>query len=124
MRRSHCWPTFLWKSVSFPHLISLLLSRLLLPRSTWKTYRVAKGAKFATQRKKQATELTSEMIARCVCGGGAQCRGSPALQQQQQQLRGARNCSAVQQQQQQLGSAGGFSAVQHQQQCVVVAVNC
>lgn len=37
----------------------------LLPCSTWKTYRVSKGAKFATQRKKQATELTSEMIARC-----------------------------------------------------------
>jgi hypothetical protein len=38
--------------------------------STWKTYRISKGAKFATQRKKQATELTSEMIARCAGGHG------------------------------------------------------
>jgi hypothetical protein len=54
---------------------------LLSPCSTWKTYRVSKGAKFATQRKKQATELTSEMIARWE---GTAC--NTGLQQQQQQL--------------------------------------
>ncbi|WIA08468.1 hypothetical protein OEZ85_007905 [Tetradesmus obliquus] len=40
-----------------------LKKRKLIKLDTWKTYRVAKGAKFATQRKRQATELTSEMIA-------------------------------------------------------------
>jgi len=49
--------------------VSLLV--LLLSVRTWKTYSLGKGPKFAQQRKKQATELTSEMLARCVCGGGA-----------------------------------------------------
>eukprot|EP00879_Flechtneria_rotunda_P029772 GHRR01032219.1.p1 GENE.GHRR01032219.1~~GHRR01032219.1.p1 ORF type:complete len:391 (+),score=106.81 GHRR01032219.1:319-1491(+) len=36
--------------------------RKLIKLDTWKTYCISKGPKFTTQRKKQATELTSEMI--------------------------------------------------------------
>jgi hypothetical protein len=62
MRASRCLPAY--TRVVLTSYVFWLVLHLLLPRSTWKTYRVAKGAKFATQRKKQATELTSEMIAR------------------------------------------------------------
>jgi hypothetical protein len=33
-------------------------------RSSWKTFSLSKGPKFALQRKRQATELTAEMIAK------------------------------------------------------------
>ncbi len=40
-----------------PGLIDLVfLSR------TWKTYKLTKGPKFALERKKQATDLTAEML--------------------------------------------------------------
>eukprot|EP00878_Enallax_costatus_P033802 GHUV01037367.1.p1 GENE.GHUV01037367.1~~GHUV01037367.1.p1 ORF type:complete len:388 (+),score=127.44 GHUV01037367.1:149-1312(+) len=42
---------------------NLQKKRKLIKLDTWKTYRISKGPKFALQRKKQATELTSEMLA-------------------------------------------------------------
>jgi hypothetical protein len=45
-------------------LLLLLLRGVSVLLRTWKTYSISKGAKFALQRKKQATELTSEMLAR------------------------------------------------------------
>lgn len=33
-------------------------------RSSWKTFALSKGPKFALERKKQATELTAEMLAK------------------------------------------------------------
>jgi hypothetical protein len=63
-------------------LQSMLLQCLLF--RTWKTYSISKGAKFALQRKKQATELTSEMLARLgstlhcsrCCTAGLACSAS------------------------------------------------
>ncbi len=34
--------------------------------STWKTYRLSKGPKYARERKKQATVLTADMLAKWV----------------------------------------------------------
>jgi hypothetical protein len=34
------------------------------PFRTWKTYKVAKGPKFALERKRQATDLTADMVAK------------------------------------------------------------
>ena len=36
--------------------------RKLITPSTWKTYRLQKGPKFALTRSKQATDLTHEML--------------------------------------------------------------
>lgn len=44
-------------------LENLQKKRRLIKLETWKTYSLSKGPKFALQRKKQATELTSEMLA-------------------------------------------------------------
>lgn len=45
-------------------LEALTKKRKMLQLNTWKTFEVSKGPKFALQRKKQATELTAEMLAK------------------------------------------------------------
>ena len=39
--------------------------RKLITPNTWKTYKLTKGSKFALSRRKQATDLTREMILKC-----------------------------------------------------------
>jgi len=41
-------------------------------RRQWKTYKLEKGPKFALERKKPATELTQEMLAKWVCTAAIQ----------------------------------------------------
>ncbi|KAF8072572.1 Phenylalanine--tRNA ligase alpha subunit [Scenedesmus sp. PABB004] len=41
---------------------ALQKKRKLIKLDTWKTYRVARGPQFATERRRQATELTSDML--------------------------------------------------------------
>lgn len=41
-----------------------LKKRKLLTPETWKTYRLSKGPKFALERKKPATDLTHDMLAK------------------------------------------------------------
>lgn len=43
---------------------TLAKKRKLLRPESWKTYRIAKGPKFALERKRQATDLTHEMLAK------------------------------------------------------------
>jgi len=43
---------------------TLQKKRKLIKLETWKTYKVGKGPKFALERKKQATDLTVEMLAK------------------------------------------------------------
>lgn len=45
-------------------LDTLTKKRKLLQLNTWKTFNLTRGPKFALQRKKQATELTAEMMAK------------------------------------------------------------
>ena len=42
--------------------LTVLKRRKLVVLESWKTYRVGKGPAFALQRKKAATELTTEML--------------------------------------------------------------
>lgn len=51
------------KELPKAELDNLQKRRRLIKLETWKTYSLGKGPKFAQQRKKQATELTSEMLA-------------------------------------------------------------
>lgn len=44
-------------------------------RRQWKTYKLVKGPKFALERKKQATELTYDMMAKWVQGEAQERRG-------------------------------------------------
>lgn len=45
-------------------LEALTKKRKMLAFTTWKTFRADKGPKFALERKKQATELTADMLAK------------------------------------------------------------
>ena len=55
-----------------------LKKRKLVVLRTWKTYHVTRGAKFARERRKPATELTFEMLQKCAASpapaGEQRCR--------------------------------------------------
>ena len=42
-----------------------LKKRKLAAPEAWKTYRLAKGPKFALEKRKPATDLSAEMLQRC-----------------------------------------------------------
>jgi len=52
--------------ISGPLCVTPPLSRT--PFRTWKTYSVTKGPQFALERKRQATDLTTEMLTKWVAG--------------------------------------------------------
>lgn len=52
------------KEVSKADAENLQKKRKLIRLEQWKTYKLSKGVKFALERKKQATDLTAEMLAK------------------------------------------------------------
>lgn len=44
--------------------LQALKKRKLVAPESWKTYRVGRGPKYAAERKRAATDLTAEMIAK------------------------------------------------------------
>ena len=67
--------------------VKALTKRKLVAVRTWTAYRLARGPKFALERVKQATDLSTEMLRECVpaaaaasaCGSHPRGRGrSPA----------------------------------------------
>lgn len=56
------FPVILIKRSARAHIACNFCSRAL--ERTWKTYRLSKGPNFALERKKAATDLTSELLQR------------------------------------------------------------